>query len=381
MTDIKYITSDSDLEKLISDLGQTKKIAIDLEFDSNHHHYGFNLCLMQLFCGSSAYLVDPMKVDITLIFPFLENNTIQKVVFSFGEDLRLLHSLGCKPKNIYDISIAIKLLNYEKISLADALEINMNVQLEKGSQKSDWCRRPISEKQKIYAAHDVVYLFDLQKHIEKQAINKDISTWIEEENLKLENHILEDSGTNIIKKKDRYKMTEFQWFFYQKLWHIREEEAEKLDKPAHQVINNEFLKEIAFNPNLLRNWKTNKFIHHSIKTDSFGRILNQIYQRAEREAKEKNISKTSKEIKPLSAEEYRKTKTRKKETELLKEKIFRPIQKGIRRDYGEFAVNYIISNRQMEDVIEGRPILNYRKNLILKYAEEIGISLNKIKFQ
>jgi len=380
MNDIKYITSDSELDFLVFKLKKSNQIAIDLEFDNNHHHYGFSLCLMQLYCGTTAYLVDPLKIDISRIFPFLEDDKIRKVVFSFGEDIRLLHGLGCKPKNIYDISIAIKLLDYEKVSLADALERNMNINLEKGSQKSDWCRRPFSEKQKIYAAHDVIHLLELQKKIESQALSKKVSEWIEEENLAFEKHIQDNSIGNIIKKKDRYKMTEFEWFFYQKLWNLREKEAKKLDKPAHQVINNEFLKEITFNPELIRNWKNNKNIHHGIKTDYFGRVLSKIYKDAKLEAKEQNISKTKKEIKHLSKDEYGMIKQKKRESDIVKEEIFKPIQKQIANDFGENAARFILSNKQIDIILNGKTILDYKRKLFMHYANLLNLEINKYLF-
>ena len=377
MIDIKYITSNSDLEKLVLRLKNMNKIAIDLEFDSNHHHYGFNLCLMQLYCGSEAFLVDPLVVDVRLIFPFLEDKNIQKVVFSFGEDLRLLHSLGCKPKNIYDISIAIKLLDYEKISLADALRVNMQIELEKGSQKSDWCKRPFTDKQKIYAANDVIYLFDLLRIVKNQASDKGISKWIEEENADLENIYLNEKTINTIKRKNSFKMTEFEWFFYQELWKLRERKAEELDKPAHQIINNEFLKEIAFNPKLIRNWKNNKFIHHALKNDSFGRQIYKLYKKCEKEADIIGISKVKPQIKPLSKEEIRKNRERKNNIETVKEKVFKPIQNCIRRDYGEYAYTHILSNKTMENIIDGKPLLNYKRELISKYAKETKLDIKK----
>ena len=377
MINIQYINKDSEYFEFITKLSRAESFAIDLEFDSNHHHYGFNLCLMQIYCGSEAFLVDPLAVDARLIFPFLEDEKIKKVVFSFGEDLRLLHSMGCKPKNIYDISTAVKLLNYEKISLADVLNKNMNVKLEKGSQKSDWCKRPFTEKQKLYAANDVVYLFDLMRIVREQASDNGISEWIEEENKDLENINSNEKTINTIKQKDRYKMTEFQWFFYQEIWKLRERKAEDFDKPAHQIINNEFLKEIAFDPQLIRNWKNNKFIHHSLKNDSFGRQIYKIYKKCEKEAEIVGISKTKPQIKVLSKEELKKIRERKKYIESVKEKVFKPIQNCIKRDYGEYAYTHILSNKTMEEIIEGKPVLQYKINLILKYARETRIDVKE----
>jgi len=165
---VQIITHQEELESITENLSNVSRIAADLEFDKNYYRYGFNLCLVQLFDGENCYLVDPLSDDLNIksIFPVLEDPEIEIITFAFGEDLRLLHSLGCFPKNIYDIDIATSLLNYEPGSLTKLLDEAIDVDTGKSSQTSNWFQRPLTDQQKKYAAHDVLHLFDLKDKLD-----------------------------------------------------------------------------------------------------------------------------------------------------------------------------------------------------------------------
>ena len=376
LKNIEYIDSEKQFEVFLDKAAKARQIAVDLEFDSNHHHYGFSLCLMQIFCGEKAYLIDPQFVDISKVFSLFENENVEKIVFSFGEDLRLLASMGCKTRNIYDISTAVKLLDYEKISLADVIRENLEIELEKGSQTSDWCRRPISEKQLLYAANDVFYLPELKKIIDKKIRENGIEKWLEEENKAMENIDYSANLRNAIKEKDKRNMTEFQWYFYQKLWEFREQIAEKADKPPHRVIDNNLLKELAINPSLLNNWKNNKGIIYLLKNDFYASTLKKLYKSALKEAKNSGLSMTEMAMKYPSKEAAAEKRAKRHENEKIKEEIFKPVREAIKRDYGENAVNFILSNRLIDEILRGEKqnLRNYKKELLLKYgdAEYLG---------
>lgn len=163
---IKTITEEKDLQQLASTLSQRSEFAIDLEFDRNRYRYGFDMCLMQIYDGENCYLVDPLSgnLNIKTIFPPIEDPNIQKIVFAFGEDLRLFHSLGCFPKNLYDLDAATSLLNFEPASLTNLIKEVLDVEVNSSSQQSNWYKRPLSEDQKHYAADDVLYLLDFKKN-------------------------------------------------------------------------------------------------------------------------------------------------------------------------------------------------------------------------
>lgn len=155
----KLITDMTELEECLEHLSQQKEVYLDLEFDKNHFTYGFNLCLMQIASKEECFLIDPIgSLDMGPMFRLLEDLKIRKYTYAFGEDLRLLHHLGCMIKNVGDLATARTLLNEEHVSLNSLIEDITGKSLPKSQQKSNWSKRPLTEEQLKYAAVDVVYL-------------------------------------------------------------------------------------------------------------------------------------------------------------------------------------------------------------------------------
>ena len=376
-----YIEKSAQLEEIIPTLSAKKAISIDLEFDKNRFRYGFNLCLMQIFDGDNTYLIDPVpeEQDISLIFPVLENPNIQKVTFSFSEDLRLLHLLGCFPKNIYDLQLASSLLNFPPGSLATLLETVMSISLTKSSQQSNWCKRPLTEKQLDYAVEDVLYLLDLHTIIQKEIENKGFEEWIVQEHSLFESENHANANHNeVLKEKYKGDMTEFEWHIFSKLMHFREELAKNADRPPYHISNRDTLQKIAEDPEYLSEWNNIASNHRSTKKENIVQELNSTLEAAIKEATELNLSTTKKASKRLSKEEYLEVKALEQKFRYAKQNIFGPIQKRIEADYGEFTKTFMLSNRLIKDIVNGNhdSLLPYKKELFLKYAEDEAIDLS-----
>ena len=168
--------------------------------------------MMQIYSGGECFLIDSLseELDIKLIFPVLENPTVQKTCFSFSEDIRLLHSMGCFPKGIYDVSITSALLNYPPTSLTKLLAEVLGLDAGKSSQQSNWYIRLLSEDQLNYAANDVLHLLELKKVLSEKAKEAGIEDWISQENLHFESANYEQEDHNsFLKEKDKGNLTEF----------------------------------------------------------------------------------------------------------------------------------------------------------------------------
>ncbi len=380
---ITYISTSQALSDLNSSLSQKKEIAVDLEFDKNRYHYGFNLCLMQIFDGEQCYLIDPLSdgIDISLIYPVLESTKVCKVVFSFGEDIRLLHSMGCFPKNIYDLSIASSLLNYPPQSLTNLLSEVISVETGKSSQQSNWFKRPLTEDQKNYAAEDVLYLHDLKTVLSEQARQKGVSDWIQQENDLFASENYEDLDHNeFLKEKDKGDMSVFEWHVFSKLMELREEIAEDMNRPTYHLIDKNYLKTIASDPKKIRNWKSIPSNHKKLKSDAFIAKVSSVLDNAVSEATESNLSRIKKAALTLSKEEYQHYKAEEQRFKKLKKTIFKPIQDQIEKEYGEHTKTYILGNRFMREIMDGnfKNLLPYKKNMFEKYAEKLDIPFSEL---
>lgn len=381
---IEFITTTDALKQCVTHLKTTPEIAIDLEFDKNYYRYGFNLCLVQIFSGEICFLIDPLsnELEIETLFPILENGDIQKVCFSFDEDLRLLHSLGCFPKNLYDIGTASRLLNYPSTSLTNLLIDEMNIDPGKSSQQSNWFKRPLSDRQKSYAANDVLHLLKLKDHIHQKAESREIQAWIDEENRSLDTLDYSDLDHNqTIKEKDKQDLTEREWHQFKLLMHWRDRVAKEYQKPPFQIVSNKILTQIAKDSRTLMKWPQMRGIFRMIQTEEVKTELLKILKNGFQEADELNLSDQRSAKKSLSKEKHRELMAMKAEVSTAKKTIFDPIKQKIKEELGEETASFMLSNRIIEEIVtsENGNMLGYKKKYICECADDLGVDTESLK--
>lgn len=375
---VTYIDSDSDLIPAAAALLDSSRIAVDLEFDRNFYRYGFNMCLMQIFDGYCCYLIDPLSrnLDIKSIFPVLENPSIEKITFAFGEDLRLLHSIGCFPRNIYDLNIATSLLSYPPASLNSLLQDVLGVDTGTSTQRSNWFKRPLTDNQIRYAAQDVLHLFDLQDLLHAEAQKKEISHWIEQENRVWDELDYSDEDHNgAVKEKDKKSLSETEWHLFKGLMELREETAKSFNKPGFQIIPNGLLKKIAQKPTLAESFTGLNDVFRGIKNNRFQKKLVQLICQKLNEAEKLGLSPDKPAQKPLSNDEFRTLQRKKNKVNLYKSKLFDPVKEKLIEEYGEEATTFIFSNRIIENIVDGdsAELKSYKVDILKTYATRLQL--------
>lgn len=379
---IDLVKTQSDISSLVPHLKQQKSIAIDLEFDRNRYRYGFNLCLIQLFDGDSCYLVDPLSDHLRIedLFPVLEDPGIEKVAFAFQEDHRLLHYVGCRPRNIFDLRIASQLLNYPPASLTNIVKEALDIDMGKSSQDSNWFKRPLSNRQIEYAAKDVLYLLDLKDQFKAKAEDKNILHWIHEENRSWDLQTYDDSDiNNFIKEKDKKDLTEVQWHIFVRLMEYREEIAKQSNRPSYQIISKTLLYEISKNPDRLKNWTSEKGIFRRLKTVQTQQKLQNIVHRASQQAEEMNLSGSKPARKSPTSEEIKQINHRKQLIQQAKTEFFSPVKKRITEEYGDEVSTFLFSNRTVAEIVTGSngSLERYKRSLLNQYADELNLDAEK----
>lgn len=143
-------------------------LGIDTEF-VRERTYRARLGLVQVSNGVTAWLVDTVRIeDLEPVKRLLSNRSITKVLHAGSEDLEvLLHRVGAVPSPLFDTQVACAMLGQSlQLGYHAAVKWLLGVEVDKDQTRSNWCRRPLSEKQLHYAAMDVVLLpamFDLLK--------------------------------------------------------------------------------------------------------------------------------------------------------------------------------------------------------------------------
>lgn len=379
---ILYIENQEALEEAVKNLSTKERIYIDLEFDKNHFNYGFHLCLMQIFDGAdNCYLIDPLTgIDISTIFPVLEDESIELVCFAFNEDMRLLHHIGAKPNNILDLSVLLRLLDYDSLSINNALALILEddsfIQAKKSQQKSNWMLRPLASEQLVYAAEDVIYLPLLRERSMELLSHLNRQDWLVQEMDHFESHDWDgDEISNYLVVKDQKQLTLQEWIRFQSIMQERERLAESINKPSFKAIDKNIMHELAKDPKKVAHWKTTKRIHPRLKNQKVQNIMEKALEDAEKTIIESKVKKDESSIPHLSKDDKERIKKNKERIKYYKVKFFNPIKEEVKQTYGENIANYILSNRKTTEYINqySKP-LPYQKEIILEISKKLSLT-------
>lgn len=346
----KLITTTSDLKECLQHLEKQKEVYLDLEFDKNHFTYGFNLCLMQIASKEECFLVDPIgSIDMEPMYRLLEDPKIRKYTYAFGEDLRLLHHLGCMIKNVADLATARTLLNDEHISLNSIIEEITGSALAKSQQKSNWSKRPLTEEQLKYAAADVVYLPQIAASILEDLKNANRLEWFEDEISYLDTTDYSKSHHFItVKENEKKYYTKREWLRYIALLELRENLAKEINRPGYRVLDKKILELLAKEPNQIDKWPNFKMnIHPKVKHRNTKHKIQQLFKELEQELEQLNISENEPAREQLSQMEKIQRNEQRSAFNRKKENYFQPLKEKIKEKYGENLANYLLSNRMV----------------------------------
>ncbi|MFZ1306866.1 MAG: ribonuclease D [Ferruginibacter sp.] len=376
---VTYVTTADALASCLYQLVQAQKIAFDLEFDRDNYTYGFNLCLMQIASHTHCYLIDPKaELDITLTFPLLEDPAIQKVVHCSSEDLRLLHSLKCYPTNLADTEVYAKLLNYERTSLGAMIQQLFGMELDKKMQKVNWVLRPLKPEQLIYAANDVLYLLQMKDALEAQAAEKNMLTFLEDENNLLSTtiHSLEPKD-NFLKKSDLLYLSAYHQYVLNGLFSYRDSIAQQQNKPAHYIMNEETVRNLASNKISHAEWQSIQGLHPVVKSKAGQDMVFGYLKKLRTDANDQKLShkRNNRET------QNRDFESEKERFDLVKASVFVPIQNDIAANFGEHAMRFIFSTATVNTIMQGQLKIGemkapYKKLLVKNAAQKLGIDLS-----
>jgi ribonuclease D len=222
-------------------------LALDTEADSLHA-YPEKVCLIQISTTQGDRLVDPLAgIDIG---PFLAALAGRELIFHAADyDLRLLRKHHeFTPSVIFDTMLAARLLGERQFGLSSLVEKFLGVKLDKGSQKADWARRPLTEKMETYARNDTRYLKPLEEKLKAELRAKGRLGWHEASCARLiqecsrpvavdEDSVWRVKGSTLLERGALAVLRE--------LWRWREREALAANRPPFFVLAHEKMVEIS----------------------------------------------------------------------------------------------------------------------------------------
>lgn len=222
-------------------------LALDTEADSLHA-YPEKVCLIQISTTEGDHLVDPLAgIDIS---PFLDALAGRELIFHAADyDLRLLRKHHeFTPSTIFDTMLAARLLGERQFGLSSLVEKFLGVKLDKGSQKADWARRPLTPKMETYARNDTHYLKPLEEKLKAGLKAKGRLAWHQESCAQL---IVQCSRPAAVNEDGAWRVKGSTFLerpalaVLRELWHWREREALAANRPPFFVLAHEKMVEIS----------------------------------------------------------------------------------------------------------------------------------------
>lgn len=246
------IKDDEAFSALCRDWSEGVTLALDTEFVRTNTFYS-NIGLLQLADTNACYLVDPLCIkDWSEFSQLLVNPACSFVIHSCSEDLNLLYTfLGVVPLNLFDTQVAAAFVGMGySISYQALVNELLGIELDKGETRSDWLRRPLSERQLEYAALDVLYLLELQAMLQAQLEDKGMLGWLQAEcDSRVENATgsEQEATWQLIYAgfSNAWRMSDLALSYLQKLCYWREQESRHRNKPRSWIIKDQDLGAIA----------------------------------------------------------------------------------------------------------------------------------------
>jgi ribonuclease D len=241
------IATDSELEKILPLIAHNNRVAADTEADSLHC-YREKLCLLQISLPQGDFLIDPLaRNDLTPLTELLARKEL--VLHGADYDLRLLRrGLDFRPSRVLDTMIAARLLGHREFSYAALVEKFFGVTLTKGSQKANWARRPLSPQMERYARNDTHYLLPMAQRLENELIERGRLDWFRQSCVRAIESAATDrerDGEEAWRVRGAGLMRGREAAILRAIWHWRDKEAERVDRPAFHILRNDQLMEVA----------------------------------------------------------------------------------------------------------------------------------------
>ncbi|HVV88603.1 MAG TPA: HRDC domain-containing protein, partial [Kofleriaceae bacterium] len=247
-----WIRTPDQLQRLVDELSGCRAIGLDTQVDSLHH-YTEKVCVIQVASADRVRLIDPLAVhELSPLAALVADTAVVKVVHAGGTDVASLRrDFGFTFRTLFDTAVASRLLGEPEVGLHAMVRKELGVELARGSQREDWSRRPLSEKQEAHAVDDVAHLLPLAARLTAHLAAAERTEWAREEFTALaavpaaESHNGPDEFRRI---KGAEKLSRRQRAVLRELHVWREARAAAADRPPFKIVGPDILLALAAEP-------------------------------------------------------------------------------------------------------------------------------------
>lgn len=244
----EHITTHRELTRFCEAISEAETIAFDTEFVSEDS-YRPHLCLVQVSAAGRLAMIDAIAIKDTRPFWELLASPGHETVVHAGrqEVCFCLHATGKPLNRLFDTQIAAGMAGLEYPAAYGTLVAKLvGKTLGKGETRTDWRRRPLSDRQIDYALRDVAYLVQVRDSLMERLKELGRVEWLEAEVDRWQ------SGVETAEFRERWRsvsgasrLQPRALAIVRALWRWREAEAEKQNRPPKRLLRDDLLVELA----------------------------------------------------------------------------------------------------------------------------------------
>lgn len=238
------------LQSLLARIVRAGAVALDTEFVWERTYYPRLGIVQAGLADGTCELIDATVLDLTPLGPILASPGVQKIFHDAQQDLTILRrASGTPPRNVFDTRLAAGFAGFvSTISLQQLLSELLGLDLAKTETRTDWIRRPLSDKQIEYALDDVRYMIRARDTLLERARRFGNEQWLSEEQTQYDTPSMYDDREPRVqfeRVKGCGKLRGRKLAVLRELAAWREYEARRRDVPRDYVIPDIVLMEIS----------------------------------------------------------------------------------------------------------------------------------------
>ena len=242
------ITSSDELSEFCTRNRSSKFVGFDTEFVSENR-YRPELCLIQVATDDEIALIDTLAIDdVSEFWEWLvEGNHITVAHAAREEFLFCFRACQKQPKKLFDVQLAAAFIGLDyPVSYSNLVSQMLGSYVAKGETRTDWRRRPLTDRQIQYALFDVVHLRDLYEVIEGRLKRlKRLSWYIDEVDLWMEELVKMETEPQWQRVSGITSLNPRELAIVRELWICRDQEAARRNRAPKRVIPDDLIVELS----------------------------------------------------------------------------------------------------------------------------------------
>jgi len=243
-----HITSDQHLRDFCDSIAAAPIVAFDTEFVSEDS-YQPELCLIQLAAGGRLAIVDPYEArDLAPLWNLLRTPGRETLVHAGREEFRFfLRYGGGRPAQWFDVQIAAGLIGLEYPASYGTLSSKLlGKTIAKDETRTDWRKRPLSQRQLEYALLDVADLEAIRSVLHAKLSELGRLGWLEAELADWQRDLeAYEAGDRWPRIGGIAGLSPRSLAIVRELSDWRDAEAQRRDQPTRRILRDDLIVELA----------------------------------------------------------------------------------------------------------------------------------------